>query len=203
MVTTIALPLLLHDLGVPVFHAAACARGDRAVLIAGRSGWGKSSLLVALMEAGWQPVSEDLCAIEVGDDGAWVWPGPPWVRRAPGAPGPSGGRVRFEARDKTAWDLSDHMADGRRRVVSIVLLDEPGGTGVAATPVDASDAIGHLAPHAVWLGDPLARAASLFKVCAHLARIVPARSLRMARQPSWADAVSAVESALSATSPTG
>jgi hypothetical protein len=202
MVTTFAIPLLLHDAGVLVFHASACARDGMAVVVAGRSGSGKSSLLVALLEAGWQTVSEDLCAVELRGDGAWVWPGPPWVRRVPGAAGPEGSRIRFEARDKTAWDLSEHMVDGPRPVAAMVLLDAPGGSAVQCTPMDAAEAIGHLAHHAVWLGDPLARAAALFKPCAQLARAVPARGLRIPRQPAWGDAVRALDEALSAAATT-
>jgi hypothetical protein len=202
MVTTFAIPLLLHEAGVLVFHAAASARDGVTVLIAGRTGSGKSSTLVALLDAGWAPLSEDLCAVEPHRDRPRVWPGPPWVRRAPGVDGPPGSRVRFEARDKTGWDLSARMAPAPAGVDALIFLEPPGGSTVEEVQLTATDAIGHLAHHAVWLGDPDARASSLFAACAHLARAVPAWSLRVPLNPDWAEVVRAVESASSAVATT-
>lgn len=192
LVTTFALPLLLHETGVPVLHASACARDGRAVVVAGTSGAGKSSLLVALTEAGWQPLSEDLCAIELGLHGPVVWPGPPWVRRHTGLPGPVGGSPLFETPDKTAWDLAPHRGERPVPVGAIVVMQPPGGDEVAWTPVNRRAAIAELARHAVWEGRPEERPRALFGPCASLAGAVPVALVRAPVDPAWADAVSEV-----------
>jgi hypothetical protein len=194
MVTTFAIPLLLHEAGVLVLHAAACTRDGVTVLIAGRSGSGKSSTLLALIDAGWSPLSEDLCAVDQGDEHPRVWPGPPWLRRAPGAHGPSGSSVRFEALDKVGWDLSARMAAAPADLDAVVFLEPPGGSTIEHDRTPSADAVAHLAQHAVWLGDPDDRAPALFTSCARLSGAVPAWSLRVPWQPDWGDVVRAVES---------
>lgn len=189
LVTTIALPLLVHD-ATPtpravVLHAAACVRGGEAVVVCGSSGSGKSSLLVALVTAGWQPISEDMCVIDLRHDAAVVWPGPPWVRRA-GA-GPPGAGTRFDAVDKTAWDIAPWQVDEPQPLGRLVFLEPAGGDRVVHEPVTRPDAIAALARHTVWLGVQDERSIATFGPCVRITGAVPATRLRLPVSDSWLD----------------
>lgn len=66
--------------------AAACvARGDRAVLIGGSAGVGKSALALALIARGWRLMADEVCALDLSDprQGARVRPGYPEIRVHP------------------------------------------------------------------------------------------------------------------------
>src|ERR1700677_300640 len=52
------------------FHAAALARGGRAVLLLGRKGAGKSSFAAALARAGWSLLADDMARV-VEQEGTW------------------------------------------------------------------------------------------------------------------------------------
>lgn len=51
--------------GFVTLHAAAVARGDRLVLLAGESGAGKTTVTLALLRAGWSYLSDDLAPVSV------------------------------------------------------------------------------------------------------------------------------------------
>ena len=63
--TGTVLAALLQQRGLVTFHASAVATGTGAVLFAGRSGRGKSSLLTALNERGYAMLGDDVTAVEV------------------------------------------------------------------------------------------------------------------------------------------
>ncbi len=187
LLTTFGLPLLLADADVLVIHASACWRPEGAVVICGDSGRGKSSALIGLIDAGWQAVSEDLCAIDLRAPAPVVWPGPPWVRRAHGAAGPRRAGVRFETPDKIAWDIAPWQVDGAVPVAELIFLDTPGGDEVSDVAVDPAEAIRLLARHAVWFGDAVDRGPHLFGATVDLATQVRARRVRLPVSPSWFD----------------
>lgn len=60
---------LLHQRGMVLLHASAVRIGDAAVLFCGPSGAGKSTLAAALVEAGYDHVADDFCAISFAADG--------------------------------------------------------------------------------------------------------------------------------------
>jgi hypothetical protein len=66
--------ILLHQRGRFVLHASAVRVGARAVLFCGASGSGKSTLAAALGKSGHALVSDDICALSVGDRVASVEP---------------------------------------------------------------------------------------------------------------------------------
>lgn len=69
-----------------LLHASACRRKGRTLLFCGRSGAGKSSLLAAMVRAGWQPLADDTCLIRFQGDGPpLVFPGIPQHRLWPEA----------------------------------------------------------------------------------------------------------------------
>ena len=63
--TGTVLAALLQQRGLVTFHAAAVATRTGAVLFAGKSGRGKSSLLAALTERGYLTLSDDVTAVEM------------------------------------------------------------------------------------------------------------------------------------------
>ena len=186
LLTTFGLPLLLHGQPALVLHAAAaCRPGGGAVVICGESGRGKSSSLVGLVDAGWAAVSEDLCTIDLRGERALVWPGPPWVRRGHGLPGPNGAAARFTTPDKTAWDIASRQVDRPVPVDELVFLEAPGGAAPDSVAVSAPDAVAGLAHHAMWLREPGLRAAELFGPTVAVANAAPARRIRLPRSPDW------------------
>ena len=74
----LAAALFLRDR--PALHASAVVAGGRAVLLAGRSGSGKSSTVAALLAAGATLLSDDLCVPSVHSGRLHVEPGYPILR---------------------------------------------------------------------------------------------------------------------------
>jgi hypothetical protein len=192
LVATIGLPLLLLDAEVLIVHASSCYRDGGAVLISGAPGRGKSSSLIALLAAGWQAVSEDMCTVDLRTDPPSVWPGPPWVRRAHGAPGPPGADVRFRTPDKTAWDIAGQQVDRAVPIAQLIFLAEAGGDEVGDERLATADAVAALARDAVWLADPLDRGRRLFGPSIEFTSAVPVRRLRFPVSPAWTDQLVAV-----------
>jgi hypothetical protein len=70
-----AIPLLLGELGGLSLHASANLIGDRAVVICGVTGRGKSTLSAALAAAGHPSLGEDGIVLRRSDAGHAAWPG--------------------------------------------------------------------------------------------------------------------------------
>jgi hypothetical protein len=189
LLATFGVPLILHTTDALVLHGSACALGDRTIVVCGESGSGKSTLLVGLADAGWTPITEDLCAVDFRPQTPHVWSGPPWVRIGHGKPGPVGSAQRFGSAYKTGWDIAASQTPVPRPITHVVLLDAPGGGDALLEPVPAAVAIRRLAPHGVWLGDQDELGRRLFGPIADLVAKVPAFRLRMPRSDSWLDEV--------------
>ena len=186
LLTTFVVPRLAQQAGAVVVHAASFARDGRAIAVCAGSGGGKSSLTVALAERGWSVLSEDLTTIVVEPAGAWVWPGPPWVRLSPETVLPPGWHPRFTAPDKTGWGLEERMADRPAALAALVFLEPPGGAKPSWETLVQPATLARLARHLPWTGDPEQRAAQLFPGAVRLAGSVPARTLRLPISPDWA-----------------
>jgi hypothetical protein len=70
----------LHLRGVPVLHASAVVIENRAILVVGTAGAGKSTLTAALVREGASFLSEDLAALAIGGHQILVQPGYPRMR---------------------------------------------------------------------------------------------------------------------------
>lgn len=189
LVASFILPFLVGGPRTLVLHAAAASLSGRAVLIAGPGGTGKSSSLVGLVDAGWTPLSEDVCVVDLSGAEPLVWPGPPWVRRRHGELGPRGAKPLFETSEKAAWDLGPFRNAPEPAPVAELVLLEPPAEG--ATPMRKAlrrgDAIGALAPHSVWLGDARDTGRRLFGPVAEAVARVPVSVLQLPVAENWVD----------------
>ena len=189
LVASFAVPLILNGCEALVLHAATMAKDGRAVVVCGTSGTGKSSVLVRMVDAGWQALTEDVCAVDLRGDAAVAWPGPPWVRKAHGEPGPAGAALRFDTPDKAAWDLAPSHAAGPVAVSRLVILDPAGGDAPRWEQLSPAQAVRDLAQHAAWLRDPTEAPRHLFGLALALTKRVPVAHLRFPRNPAWLDDV--------------
>ncbi|HEX5375603.1 MAG TPA: hypothetical protein VFW48_05550 [Solirubrobacterales bacterium] len=155
---------LLAMRGDLVLHASAVAIGDRAVLFCGPTGRGKSTLALALGEAGHGVLSEDGIAIDL-------------ERGAPVAfPGARGIRVRSSDADGgRRTDLAPDPGPSEPPpcpVAAVVLLGERGGA-LTVEPLEAARALALLTPNLTHSGGRGAIAAAFGRL-AHLLHTVPA-----------------------------
>jgi hypothetical protein len=144
-----AVPLLLGELGGQPLHASANLVDDRAVVICGVTGRGKSTLSAALATAGHPSLGEDGVVIFKSDPGHVAWPGadgslltePAAAAIGISADGPSDGRGRRLHRD-----LAPAMRPGRISLVAF--LRDRGGSAVEIERTDSAkthrELLGHL-----------------------------------------------------------
>lgn len=122
--------VLLAARGQDALHGCAVARGGRALAIHGISGSGKTTSGLALLDRGWQLVTDDLVTF---DDNALVVPGPPFVRLLPDRAGDRAGTV--DGAGKLRYHASA-CAEAVPLAAMIVLADEYAAcarlTGLAA-----------------------------------------------------------------------
>ena len=101
-VTGSVLGACLQQRGIATLHASAIHTPAGAVLFAGRSGTGKSTLLAALAERGYAMLTDDITAIELNAEGHPVaWSGDPSVR------------LWADAMDKMGWDRTRSRGEVR------------------------------------------------------------------------------------------
>jgi hypothetical protein len=72
--------LLCHQRGLVPLHAAAVEVDGQALLLAGVTGVGKSTLAAAFWRRGHKLLSDDVAPIALDGDGAWVLPGARLIR---------------------------------------------------------------------------------------------------------------------------
>jgi hypothetical protein len=185
LLTTFALPMAAQRAGALMLHAAVVVRAGAALVVCAQSGTGKSSLLIALTDAGWEALSEDMVAVTFEDDAVMAWPGPPWVRISPGEPGPDGAAVRFVTTDKVGWDLSSRMCARPVPVARLVLLDPPTDQPADTALATSEEVMGALAHHTPWFEEPARRGAALWGSAVRFARAVPAMRVRLQRRDEW------------------
>ena len=187
---SVALPLFFQRNGGLVLHAAAVAAEGSATLLCADGGSGKSSLLMGLVAAGWEALTEDQCVVDLDAEGRHrVWPGPSWVRLKRGAwlpPLVAEEPPRFETVDKVAWDLARHAAHSPARVDRLVLLEPPGGNKPVWEALPEEQVIGTLVRHAGPGSRTTERfAATVLPTLVNLGMSVPGFRMRLPRRPDW------------------
>lgn len=184
---SVALPMVAQRHGAIVVHASSACLGDSAVLLCAMGGGGKSSLMVGLIGAGWQAISEDQCVIEPDETGDYrIWPGYNWVRFKQGVPPVSPvSERRFEAVDKVAWQLDGWMARAPARLDRIVFLEPPGGDEPLWEPVSSDDAITAVTRQSTWLHNQDSFIPVVLPQIVNLAVRVPAYRMRLPFTDDW------------------
>jgi hypothetical protein len=119
-----ALALLLHQRGFLIVHASVVAQGDCAVAFLGKNGWGKSTIAAALHLKGYDLVTDDVAAIQLGADGPRVLPSFPQVKLWPEAARLLGGSsetlpILHPDFDKRGWRAERGFALAPRRLERI------------------------------------------------------------------------------------
>lgn len=115
--------ILLHQRGRIVLHASAVRVQDSAVLFCGPSGAGKSTLAAALVDSGYDLVTDDFCGISIHADGA------PWVE-------PDGRQLKLWQNSIERLSLADRRAAAVRPAIEKYYV-EPRAATEAALPLAA------------------------------------------------------------------
>jgi hypothetical protein len=115
--------ILLHQRGRIVLHASAVRVRDSAVLFCGPSGAGKSTLAAALVDAGYDLVTDDFCGISVHADGT------PWVE-------PDGRQLKLWQNSIDRLSLTERVAAPVRPAIQKYYV-EPRAATAAALPLSA------------------------------------------------------------------
>jgi hypothetical protein len=112
IVTAQALPLAATIRGMEVLHASGVVLGDKAVLIAGPPGAGKSSLAAALIRHGGQLLSDDAVALRLSHGALLAYPGSTLLQLR------AAEDERLAQSDRAALGRPAHFADGKQRYLS-------------------------------------------------------------------------------------
>ncbi len=187
-----AFALLLHQRGFLVMHASVVARGDTAVAILGKSGWGKSTIAGALYAKGYDLVADDVAAVQLDEEGASVLPGFPQVKLWPEAATllgetPEHLPLLHPSFDKRAWRTSRGFSLEPRRLEHIyVLATGPDPAIAPLTPREACfELLGHWYGHRFGEGLLQGNSAALhLRQCAQLASRVSTHRLYRSGGPA-------------------
>lgn len=151
---------------VPV-HAACLAKGGAGVLLAGRSGVGKSTLTVTLAQYGYSMLADDWTYLAETENNIGAWSVPVPVKLLPDAIdyfpeltsyscGQSlNGEIAYEVSPQACFKLSRESSCEIRH---IVLLERHKESGVSISPITAEEAIDHLRSEIEPLIGPLSSA---------------------------------------------
>lgn len=178
-----ALAWVLGAHGRFVLHAAAVARDDRALLVLGHTGAGKSTLSGACLEAGWQLLGDDQLVLDASTAPATVhgFHHAPAVPREIGGTVAGAGSVLGDPRDRA--ELSrDVLSAGGVPLVAVVLAGHSDLAAGELRPAAATAVFPLLLQSFPATVDPALRAA-FFPVAGDLARL-PRFELRHARDPA-------------------
>ncbi|NTS66783.1 hypothetical protein HRV97_16710 [Sphingomonas sp. HHU CXW] len=168
-----AVGALLHQRGVLPLHASAVEIGGRAVAFVAPSGGGKSTIAMHLHHLGQRVIADDLCAVELADGRARLWPGlrnlKLW-RASLGAidRAPDGFEPVLQTMDKYRVPI-DALADDRAfDLAAVIRLDW--GDASALTPLNGAEGVGVLVANTFrgQLVGPMARGPEHWRQCVEL-----------------------------------
>ena len=171
-----------------VLHAAAVARDDRALLVLGHTGAGKSTLSGACLEAGWQLLGDDQVVIDASTTPVAVhgFHHSPAVPREIGGAVAGGGAVLGDPRDRAELPRAV-LSSGGVPVVAVVLAGHSDVAAGELVPAAATSVFPLLLQSFPATVDPELRAA-FFPVAGDLTRL-PCFDLRHAYGPARREAV--------------
>ncbi len=134
--------LIEHHPALLWMHGAVAALGDRAVLLPGRRGRGKSTLVSALCMRGWRYLSDDVVPLDPATMRVQPFPRVPELRRDPGRDMPAAWLLDVQ---KEEVPIDERVERHPRPVAAIVLplAQRDGGVGIA--PARAPELLGEIA----------------------------------------------------------
>jgi hypothetical protein len=168
--------ILLHQRERIVFHASAVRVRDSAVLFCGPSGAGKSTLAAALVDAGYDLVTDDFCGVSMDGNGL------PWVE-------PDGRQLKLWQNSIDRLDLGDRRKAPVRSALEKFYI-EPRAASTATLPLAAIYVLREARPPAVpgILRPNIVDGALMVRGNAYR----PAMVRRMKQQPLYFQAAAAI-----------
>lgn len=159
--------VLAATMSVTPVHAACLAKNGSGVLLAGRSGVGKSTLAVTMGQLGYGYLCDDWTYLTGSQNGLSAWSLPVPVKLLPEASHyfheligypcarSLNGEIAYEVSPESCFQLSrrNHCP-----ISSVVLLERRHEPGISILPITAAEAITHLSSEIEPLIGPLASA---------------------------------------------
>lgn len=142
---------VLRQRGLLALHACATSWDGAGILIAGESGWGKSTLTQFLCQNGHTLLTDDLAALDIRDDGVYALPSYPQIRLRPEAaehliPGGEG-LVRVDRNGPRRANNNVSIADAPVPVRAVLFLDARFEEESRLRPISPRDAFVRLTLH--------------------------------------------------------
>ena len=151
----------LRARGLVPLHAAVIARDGRATALVGHAGVGKSSTLIAAMEAGWAPIAEDFAWFDPVTRQVFAWSGERGIRlpadglrRLPSSWSSAPWREERGGKLLLAYNQIPLPRLDSAKLTRIALIDRDASNATKLEPLSARDAA-----RALWesAGVPLCR----------------------------------------------
>ncbi len=136
---------LLQQRGYLVLHGAALEIKGKGVLFTGRSGMGKSTLAAAFHEKGYHVLTDDVCAVRIGEDGIpYIVPGFPslklWKDAAERLGRTVGGLIPVrKTMDKFRIDIEEQFCERTIPLQEIYVLGEADEAGIQLSEITGMD----------------------------------------------------------------
>ncbi len=172
--------ILLYQRGFLVLHASTVNMNGGAIAFMGWSGAGKSSIAAALYTCGYNIISDDVCAVELADKSAKVFPAFPRLKlsvetaKAVGVDITS--LIPIYLDNDRNYPLDDGFTQNPVELSKIFVLKEDPENGIDR--LQRQDAVIELIRHSLppRLGQP--DTPEHFKMCVQLVKLVPIYQLR-------------------------
>jgi hypothetical protein len=159
--------------GLEALHAGAVVGDGGAIAIAAAAGGGKSTLLTALIAAGYELLADDVVALEGKGEAVLAHPGPPLMTVPAAAPSLPGEELAVIGEER--WRATP-VCSQARPLAAVVLLNRRAGTETALLPL-ATPFIS-LLPMMLGFPRTAERERSRFELAATVAAGVPVWELR-------------------------